>query len=63
MFSIVYYHLDMHELTGHWFRKSFHYEQMTTSGLLKRYRSKGDNFDLRLAAINETWVYDYGPEK
>ena len=60
-------HLDMHNLTARWVPKSLSDEQMTTrasvySALLKRFRSKEDNFRSRLVTVDDTWVHYYEPE-
>ena len=59
--------LGMHKLTARWVPKSFSGEQMATrasvySGLLKRFRSKEDDFLARLVTVDETWVHYYEPE-
>ena len=59
--------LGMHKLTAHWVPKSLSDEQMATrasvcSALLKRFRSKEDDFLSRLATVDETWVHYYYPE-
>ena len=59
--------LDMHKLTARWVPKSLSDEQMATrasvySALLKRFRSKEDDFLARLVTVNETWVHYYEPE-
>ena len=60
-------HLGMHKLTACWVPKSLSDEQMATrasvySALLKRFRSKEDNFLSRLVTVDETWVHYYEPE-
>ena len=60
-------HMGMHKLTARWVPKSLSDEQMTTrasvySALLKRFRSKEDDFPLRLVTVDETWVHYYEPE-
>ena len=60
-------HLGMHKLTARWVPKSLSEEQMATrasvySALLKRFRSKEDDFFSRLMTVFETWVYYYEPE-
>ena len=60
--------LGMHKLTARWVPKSLSNEQMATrasvySALLKRFRSKEDDFLLRLVTIDETWIHYYEPEK
>ena len=57
----------MHKLTAHWVPKSLSDEQMATrasvySALLKRFRSKEDDFLSRLVTVEETWVHYYEPE-
>ena len=52
--------LGMHKLTARWVPKSLSNEQMATrasvySALLKRFRSKEDDFLLRLMTVDETW--------
>ena len=64
--TILHDRLDMRKLTARWVPKSLSDEQMTTrasvcSALLKRFRSK-DDFLLRLATVDETWVHYYEPE-
>ena len=59
--------LGMHKLTAHWVPKSLSDEQMATrasiySALLKRFRSKEDDFLSRLVIVDETWVHYYEPE-
>ena len=59
--------LGMHKLTAHWVPKSHRDEQMATrasvcSALLKRFRSKEDDFLSRLVTVDETWVHYYEPE-
>ena len=53
--------LGMHKLTARW---SLSDEQMATrtsvySALLKRFRSKEDDFLSRLVTVDETWVHYY----
>ena len=60
-------HLGMHKLTARWVPKSLMDEQMATrasvySTLLKRFRSKEDDFLSRLVTVDETWVHYYEPE-
>ena len=57
----------MRKLTARWVPKSLSDEQMATrasvcSALLKRFRSKEDDFLSRLVTIDETWVHYYEPE-
>ena len=57
----------VHKLTARWAPKSLSYEQMATrasvySALLKRSRSKEDDFLSRLVTVDETWVHKYEPE-
>ena len=52
--------LGMHKLTARWVPKSLSDEQMATrasvySALLKRFRSKEDDFLSRLVTVYETW--------
>ena len=59
--------LGMHKLTARLVPKSLHVEQMATrasvySALLKRFRSKEDDFLSYPVAIDETWVHYYEPE-
>ena len=59
--------LGMHKLTARWVPKSLSDEQMATrasvySALLKRLRSKEDDFLSRLVTVDETWVHYYEPE-
>ena len=60
--------LGMHKLTARWVPKSLSDEQMATrasvySALLKRFRSKEDDFFSRLVTVDETtWVHYYEPE-
>ena len=57
----------MHKLAARWVPKSLSDEQMATrasvySALLKRFRSKEDDFLSRLVTVDETWVRYYEPE-
>ena len=59
--------LGMHKLTARWVPKSLSHKQMATrasvySALLKRFRSKEDDFLSRLVTVDETWVHYYEPE-
>ena len=59
--------LGMHKLTARWVPTSLSGEQMATrasvySSLLKRFRSKEDDFLSRLVTVDETWVQYYEPE-
>ena len=59
--------LGMHKLTARWVPKSLSDQQMATratvySPLLKRFRSKEDDFLSRLVTVDETWVHYYEPE-
>ena len=59
--------LGMHKLTARWVPKSLSDEQMATSAsvysaLLKRFRSREDDFLSRLVTVDETWVHYYEPE-
>ena len=65
--TILHDRLGMHKLTAHWIPKSLSDEQMATrasvySTLLKRFRSKEDDFLSRLVTVDETWVHYYEPE-
>ena len=60
--------LGMRKLTARWVPKSLGDEQMATrasvcSALLKRFRSKEDDFLSRLVIMDETRVHYYEPEK
>ena len=64
--TISHHRLGMRKLTARWVPKSLSGEQMATkesvcSAFLKRFRSK-DDFLLRLATVDETWVHYYEPE-
>ena len=57
----------MHKLTARWVPKSLSDERMATkasvySALLKRFRSKEDDFLSRLVTVDETWVHYYEAE-
>ena len=57
----------MRKLTARWVPKFLSDEQMATrasvcSALLKRFRSKEDDFLSRLVTVDETWVHYYEPE-
>ena len=59
--------LGMHKLTARWVPKSLSDEQMATrasvySALLRRFRSKEDDYISRLVTADETWVHYYEPE-
>ena len=59
--------LGVHKLTARWVPKSLSDKQMATrasiySALLKRFRSKEDDFVSRLVIVDETWVHYYEPE-
>ena len=59
--------LGMHKLIARWVPKSLSDKQMATrasvySALLKRFRSKKDDFLSRLVSVDETWVHYYEPE-
>ena len=56
--SIIHGRLVMRKLTARWVPKSLSDEQMAT--LLNSFRSK-DDFLLRLATVDETWVHYYEP--
>ena len=65
--TILHDRLGMHDLTARWVPKSLSDEQMATrasvcSALLKRFRSKEDDFLSRLVTVDETWVHYYEPE-
>ena len=65
--TILHDRLGMRKLTAHWIPKSLSDEQMATrvslcSALLKRSRSKEDDFLSRLVTVDETWVHYYEPE-
>ena len=59
--------LGMHKLTARLIPESLSDEQMATkasvySALLKRFRSKKNDFLSRLVTVDETWVHYYEPE-
>ena len=59
--------LCMHKLTARWVPKSVSDKQMATrtsvySAMLKRFRSKEDDFLSLLVTVDETWVHYYEPE-
>ena len=55
--------LGMHKLTARWVPKSLSDEQMAVyNTLLKRFRSKEDDFLSRLVTVDETWIHYYEPE-
>ena len=59
--------LGVHKLTARWVPKSLSDEQMASrasvySALLKRFRSKKEDFLSRLVTVDETWVLYYEPE-
>ena len=65
--TILHDRLGMYMLTARWVPKSLSDEQMATrasvcSALLKRFRSKEDDFLSRLVTVDETWVHYYEPE-
>ena len=65
--TILHGRLGMHKLTAGWVPKSLGDEQKATrasvySALLKRLRSKEDDFLSRLVTVDETWVHYYEPE-
>ena len=65
--TILHDHLSMRKLTARWVPKSLSDEQMAIrasvcSALLKRFRSKEDDFLSRLVTVDETWVHYYEPE-
>ena len=56
--TILHYRLGMRKLTAHWVPKSLSDEQMAIrasvcSALLKRFRSKEDDFFSRLVTVDE----------
>ena len=60
--TILHDRLGMRKLTAHWVPKSHSDEQMSTrasvcSALLKRFRSKEDNFLSRLVTVYETRIH------
>ena len=66
--TILHDRLGMRKLTARWVPKSLSDEQMATrasvcSALLKRLRSKEDDFLSRLVTVDKTWVHYYEPEK
>ena len=65
--TILHDRSSMRKLTAHWVPKSLSDEQMATrtsicTALLKQFRSKDDDFLLRLVTVDETWVHYYEPE-
>ena len=65
--TMLHDRLGMHKLTARWVPKSLSDEQMATrasvySALLKRFRSKEDDFLSHLVTVDETWVHYYEPE-
>ena len=65
--TILHDRLGMRTPTARWVPKFLSDEQMATSAsvysaLLKRFRSKEDDFLSRLVAVDETWVHYYEPE-
>ena len=65
--TILHDRLGMRKLTARLVPKSLSDEQMATrasvsSALLKRFRSKEDDFLSRLVTVDETWVHYYEPE-
>ena len=65
--TILHDRLGMCKLTARWVPKSLSDEQMATrasvcSALLKRFRSKEDDFLSHLVTVDETWVHYYEPE-
>ena len=59
--------LGMHKLTARWVPKSLSGEQMATrasvnSALLKRFRTKEDDFLSPLVTVDETWVHYQEPD-
>ena len=60
-------HDRLGKLTARWVPESLSDEQMATrasvySALLKRFKSKEDDFLSRLVTVDETWVHYYEPE-
>ena len=65
--TILHDRLGMRKLSARWVPKSLSDEQMATrasvcSALLKRFRSKEDDFLSHLVTVDETWVHYYEPE-
>ena len=65
--TTLYDRLGMHKLTARWVPKSLSDQQIATrasvySALLKRFRSKEDDFLSHLVTVDETWVHYYEPE-
>ena len=65
--TILHDRLGMHKLSARWVPKSLSDQQMATrasvySALLKRFRSKENDFLSRLVTVDETWVHYYEPE-
>ena len=65
--TILHDRLGRRKLTACWVPKSLSDKQMVTrasvcSALLKRFRSKEEDFLSRLVTVDETWVYYYEPE-
>ena len=65
--TILHDRLGMRKLTARWVPKSLSDEQMATrapvcSALLKRLRSKEDDFLSRSVTVDETWIHYYEPE-
>ena len=65
--TVLHDRLGMRKLTARWVPKSLSDEQLATrasvcSALLKRFRSKEDDFLSRLVTVDETWVHYYEPE-
>ena len=65
--TILHDRLGKRKLTTHWVPKFLSEEQMATrasvcSALLKRFRSKEDDFLSRLVTVDETWVHYYEAE-
>ena len=66
--TILHDRLGMRKLIARWVPKSLSDEQMATrasicSALLKRFRSKEDDFLSRLVTVDETWVHYCEPVK
>ena len=65
--TILHDRLGMRKLTARWVPKSISDEQMATrasvySALLKRFRSKEDDFLSRMVTVDDIWVHYYEPE-
>ena len=65
--TILHDRLGMRKLSARWVPKSLSDEQMATrasvcSALLKRFRSKEDEFLSIMVTVDEPWVHYYEPE-